>query len=266
MATYRTGVTASEVLPLLRELGLHVVWEAKSMPGLVHLDLNPEAARLPNGDPASLLTQRLDRLRRSGLFESVSPDHIGRLALVPNDGFFQDGTLWGLHNVGQLGGVVGADIGVTNAWDITVGSTNVIVAVIDSGIRYTHADLAAQMWRNPGEIAGDSTDNDGNSYVDDVFGINAVTNSGDPMDDNGHGTRVAGVIAAAPNNGRSHVGVAWNVRLMALKATDAQGNPRNSAIVQCIDYAIKNGAKILNCSFETSHDPQLFQAFQRAQK
>ncbi|NDA68809.1 MAG: hypothetical protein EBY09_19630 [Verrucomicrobia bacterium] len=90
MATYRTGVTASEVLPLLRELGLHVVWEAKSMPGLVHLDLNPEAARLPNGDPASLLTQRLDRLRRSGLFESVSPDHIGRLALVPNDGFFQD--------------------------------------------------------------------------------------------------------------------------------------------------------------------------------
>ncbi|NBR33012.1 MAG: hypothetical protein EBT84_12830, partial [Sphingomonadaceae bacterium] len=86
------------------------------------------------------------------------------------------------------------------------------------------------------------------------------------MDDNGHGTRVAGVIAAAPNNGRSHVGVAWNVRLMALKATDAQGNPRNSAIVQCIDYAIKNGAKILNCSFETSHDPQLFQAFQRAQK
>lgn len=265
-AQFRPGVTAEQARPVLSKLGLRVAWEAKTMPGLVHLDLIPGVAQPEAAAAADCLQARLAGLRLSGLFESVSPDHVGRLSAVPNDGFFQDGTLWGLHNVGQLGGVVGADIGVTNAWDITVGSTNVIVAVIDSGIRYTHSDLAAQMWRNPAEIAGDGLDNDNNGYVDDVFGINAVARTGDPMDDNGHGTRVAGIIAAAPNNGHPHVGVAWNVRLMALKATDAQGNPLNSAIIQCIDYAIQHGAKILNCSFETFADTQLVNAFQRAQQ
>lgn len=143
----------------------------------------------------------------------------------------------------------GADINVTNAWDITVGSTNVIVAVLDSGIRYTHLDLASQMWRNPGEIPGDGIDNDGDGFVDNVFGINALTGSGDPNDDNGHGTHVAGTIGAAANNDQPHVGVAWNVRLMAIKAADAQGFLTSSAIIAGVDFAILKGAKIINCSF-----------------
>lgn len=100
--------------------------------------------------------------------------------------------MWGLRNNGQAGGVPGADIGVTNAWDITVGATNVIVCVLDSGVRYTHQDLASQMWRNPGEIPGNGLDDDNDGYVDNVFGINAVSGTGDPFDDFGHGTHVAG--------------------------------------------------------------------------
>src|SRR5258706_129689 len=80
-------------------------------------------------------------------------------------------------------------------------STNVIVAIIDTGIRYTHDELAAQMWRNPGEISGNGIDDDGDGYVDDVFGINAILHNGNPMDDNNHGTHVAGTIGAAANDG-----------------------------------------------------------------
>ncbi|MEQ2006454.1 MAG: S8 family serine peptidase [Limisphaerales bacterium] len=264
-ARLRPGVPVATAHAALAAAKMRVMWESAAVPGLVMLDLTPDAARPTAAQAPTELRHRLAQLRRSGHFASLTPDFVGRLSLVPTDTFFQDGTLWGLRNQGQLGGVAGSDIGVTNAWDITVGSTNIIVGVIDSGIRYTHNDLAAQMWRNPAEVAGDSQDNDANTYVDDVFGINGITGSGDPNDDNGHGTRVAGVIGAAPNNGRSHVGVAWNVRLMALKATDVFGNPRNSAIIRCVDYAVRNGAKVLNCSFETySFDPQLFDIFNYA--
>ncbi len=264
-ARLRPGVTVATARAALAAAQMRVVWESAAVPGLVMLDLNPDAARPTAANAPTELRDRMAQLRQSGHFSTLAPDYVGRLSLVPTDTFFQDGTLWGLRNQGQLGGVAGADIGVTNAWDITVGSTNVIVGIIDSGIRYTHNDLAAQMWRNPAEVVGDAQDNDANTYVDDVFGINGITGSGDPNDDNGHGTRVAGVIGSAPNNGRSHVGVAWNVRLMALKATDVFGNPRNSAIIRCVDYAVRNGAKVLNCSFETySFDPQLFAIFNYA--
>lgn len=107
---------------------------------------------------------------------------------MPTDGAFTTGTLWGLRNTGQNGGVSGADIDVVRAWDLTTGSTDVIVAVIDTDIRYTHIDLSAQMWRNSGEVPGNGIDDDGDGYVDNVFGINAITGSGNPMDENGHGT------------------------------------------------------------------------------
>jgi hypothetical protein len=213
------------------------------------LDLPLLAARPAVGQEAQALKDRIAQLRQSGQFEYVEPDHVRQLSISPADTFFLDGSLWGLRNYGQLGGVPGADLNLTNAWDITVGSTNVIVAVIDSGIRYTHLDLAAQMWRNPGEIPGDGIDNDGDGIVDDVFGFNALTGSGNPNDDNGHGTHVAGTIGAAANNGHPHVGVAWNVRLMAIKAADAQGFLSSSAIIAGVDFAILKGAKIINCSF-----------------
>ena len=109
--------------------------------------------------------------------------------------------MWGLNNTGQTGGTRDADIDAPEAWETFTGSPNVVVAVIDTGVDYTHPDLAANMWRNPGEVAGDGVDNDANGYVDDVYGIDTANNDSDPFDDEGHGTHVAGTIAAVGNNG-----------------------------------------------------------------
>ena len=105
-------------------------------------------------------------------------------------------SLWGLNNQGQTGGTADADIHAEEAWEITTGSSNTIVAVVDTGVDYLHPDLAANMWSNPGEIAGDGIDNDGNGYVDDVHGYDFANGDGDPMDDHFHGTHVAGTIGA----------------------------------------------------------------------
>ncbi|MCI0541155.1 MAG: S8 family serine peptidase, partial [Verrucomicrobiales bacterium] len=244
--------------------------EFPRLPGLVMLEAAARRVQVQSVDPrqnpkAGELLQRIDELRVTGLFDYVEPDYIVHALAAPNDTAFTDGTLWALRNLGQSGGVAGADIGASRAWDITTGSTNVIVAIIDSGIRYTHNDLDAQMWRNPGEIADNGRDDDGNGLEDDVFGLNAITNSGDPMDDNDHGTHVAGTIGAAANDGHPHVGVAWNVRLMACKFLDAEGSGTTSDAIQCIDYAVAHGARILNNSWGGGPFSQaLFDAIARA--
>lgn len=248
LVKYKPIATAATAGPTLAATNLRVTHEFPPTWRMAVLDVQPQARRAA-GLEAQELRDRITQLRQSGQFEFVEPDHVRQTSLTPSDTFFLDGTLWGLHNNGQSGGVRGADISVTNAWDITVGSTNVIVAVLDSGIRYTHLDLASQMWRNPGEIPGDGLDNDGNGFVDDVFGINVITRSGDPNDDNGHGTHVAGTIGAAANNGQSHVGVAWNVRLMGIKIGNQFGQIFVSDEILGLGYAITNGAKIINCSF-----------------
>ena len=189
------------------------------------------------------------RVMATGKFEFVEPDYIVHATLFPSDAGANDSRLWGLRNAGQSDGVPGADIGAPAVWDITTGSSSVIVAVIDSGIRYSHQDLAANMWRNPGEIAANGIDDDHNGYVDDIFGINSITGSGDPFDDNSHGTHVAGTIGAVANGGGPHVGVAWNVSLIALKFLGANGSGELSDAIECIDYAISKGAMIMNNSW-----------------
>ncbi len=124
-----------------------------------------------------------------------------------------------------------------------------IVGVVDSGIRYTHQELAANMWTNPGEIPGNGVDDDGNGYVDDVHGIIAITNTGNPMDDNDHGSHCAGTIAATANNGARHVGVAYDSRLMGLKFLSASGSGATGDAIKCIDYGVANGAHILSNSW-----------------
>ena len=236
-------------------LGLAVKNQVSLVPGLVVLDVADaelsrrlKVAAAPE-DPARLLLDRIAALEQSGLFEYVQPSYVYRGLLVPDDSSFTDGTLWGLRNLGLDGGTRGADIGAVAAWDLTTGSTNVIVAVVDSGIRYSHQELFAQMWRNPGEAAGNARDDDGDGWVDDVFGINAVTRSGDPLDDNDHGTHVAGIIGAAANDGYPHVGVAWQVRLMACKFLAADGFGTSDDAITCIDFAVRNGARVINASW-----------------
>jgi subtilisin family serine protease len=128
------------------------------------------------------------------------------------------------------------------------GSRDVVVAVIDTGVDYNHPDLAGNMWFNSQEIPGNGWDDDGNGYADDIYGVNVVSNTGNPMDDQGHGTHVAGIIAAAAN-GAGGEGVAYNVRIMAIKAAQASGVLAVSDIVKGIQYAVVMGADIINMSF-----------------
>ena len=169
------------------------------------------------------------------------------LERIPNDPSF--GSLYGMNNTGQTGGLVDADIDAPEAWDISTGTRNTIVAVIDSGVDYTHPDLAANMWRNAGEIAGDGVDNDGNGYVDDMYGYDFANNDADPMDDNGHGTHVSGTIGAVGNNGIGVAGVNWNTRIMALKFLGADGSGSTAGAISALNYAVQMGAKVSNNSW-----------------
>jgi len=204
--------------------------------------------QLPDAGVTSV-PEAIDALTRAGLLvEYAEPDYVYHaLATIPDDPQF--GILWNLHNTGQNGGLADADIDAPEGWDILSDASSVIVAIIDTGVRYTHEDLAANMWVNPGEIPADGIDNDGNGIIDDVHGFNSINNTGNPLDDNGHGTHVAGIIGAVGNNGIGVTGVAWNVELMALKFLSADGSGTLSDVIKCIDYARVNSADIMNNSW-----------------
>lgn len=128
------------------------------------------------------------------------------------------------------------------------GSSDAVVAVIDTGVDYSHLDLRNNIWINTAEIPGNGIDDDGNGYIDDVYGWNFVGDNNDPKDDNGHGTHVAGIIAAE-NNDIGSVGVAYNCKVMVLKAGNSSGYFNNSDIAEAIRYAYMNGASVINMSF-----------------
>ncbi len=161
--------------------------------------------------------------------------------------------LWGLHNEGQTGGKVDADIDAPEAWQIHTGRSQAqgghITAVIDTGVDYNHVDLKANMWVNPGEIPGDGIDNDGNGVIDDVHGYNAFDNTGNPMDGHGHGSHCAGTIAGVGNNGTGVVGVNHQANIMAIKIFSDAGSTNAAAIIRGIQYASDNGARITSNSW-----------------
>ncbi|WP_409425695.1 S8 family serine peptidase [Pseudoalteromonas sp. RW-H-Ap-1] len=196
--------------------------------------------------------EAIERLKSHQAIEYVEPDYRVSIASIPNDPRFED--LWGLNNDGQTGGTVDADIDAPEAWSISTGSRDIVVGVIDTGVDYSHPDLAANAWVNSSEIPGDGIDNDGNGFVDDVHGINAITDSGDPMDDEGHGTHVSGTIGASGNNGVGIVGVNHDVSIAGCKFLDAAGNGSTSDAIKCIDYMVglKNSGvnlRVLNNSW-----------------
>lgn len=186
----------------------------------------------------------------------AEPNRIVHRAAVPDDPYF--GKQWGLNNSGQtlagnmgtLTGIAGADISAPAAWEVRHDAP-LIVAMLDSGLDLQHPDLVANLWTNPGEIAGNHIDDDGNGYADDLHGWNFVYNTGVPQDDDvdGHGTHTAGIVGAVGNNGRGVSGVAWSVQLMALKFLDSGGSGSIWDAATGIRYAANNGARIVNASY-----------------
>ena len=160
----------------------------------------------------------------------AQPNYIRRTtqAATPNDPSWLNNSLWGLKQ-----------IRADTAWSsFTTGDGSVVVADIDTGVNYLHPDLAANMWRNPGEIPANGVDDDGNGYVDDVHGINVITHTGDPMDDHGHGTHTAGTIAGVGNNGLGVVGVIWNAKIVACKFMSAAGTGSDAGAIECFNYIV----------------------------
>lgn len=231
--------------------------------------VHPAGPRVLEVQPGEAVIDAIERLRATGHYEFVEPDYLMKAEATPNDPRFLNADQWALRNIGQSGGVAGADIRAEEAWDLQSAARNIIVALIDSGIRGTHHDLAANLWVNPAETAN-GRDDDGNGYIDDINGINATVppnnaGNGTPTDVDGHGTSVASVIGAVGNNGVGMTGVAWNVRLMSLRFLDANGFGFISDEIECIDYAIAKGAHIINASFGgTSFSQALFDALKRA--
>ncbi len=160
-------------------------------------------------------------------------DHIITANMLPNDPEYPN--LWGIQK-----------ISAETAWNASIGSNNVIVGVIDTGVDYYHPDLQNNIWTNDAELNGEpGVDDDGNGYVDDIHGIDTINYDSDPFDDNGHGTHVSGTIAGVGNNGEGVVGVNWNAKIVACKFLSAEGWGYTSGAIECVNYinTLKNSGQ-----------------------
>ncbi|UCD72247.1 MAG: S8 family serine peptidase [Syntrophobacterales bacterium] len=212
--------------------------------------------------PGETVAEAVNKYSSDPSVEYAEPNYIlHTFQTFPNDPSF--GLLWGLDYIQD------ADIDAPEAWDITTGSANIVIAVIDTGVNYNHTDLAANMWTNPGEdpwavptdpATGNGIDDDGNGYIDDWRGWDFLghkdpilspddnTPDNDPMDQSDHGTHVAGTIAAVGDNANGIAGVMWTARIMPLRFLNGQGGTDADAI-EAINYAAMMGAHIINASW-----------------
>ncbi|MDQ4122743.1 MAG: S8 family serine peptidase [Acidobacteriota bacterium] len=182
-----------------------------------------QQVRLPEGFSVS---EAVKRYKQEPAVADAQPNFIYRLQAAPNDPDFTANKLYGM-----------AKINAPVAWDVTTGNSEVVVAILDTGINYNHEDLVANIWKNSGEIAGDGIDNDSNGFVDDVHGYNFVIPGGDNADDHSHGSHCAGTIGGVGNNGKGVVGVNWNVKMLSLKTHDGvAGASTSMRVISAFQY------------------------------
>ena len=228
---FRSGVSASE-----RSAAL----SAQNARPAGGLGFRMTRIKLPAG---TSVEQAAEELEANPDVLYAEPNYLRTLSVLPNDPTF--GQLYGLSQPSDR------DIDAPSAWNQTTGSSNVVVAVIDSGVAYGHPDLNGNIWTNGDETPGDNDDDDGNGFDDDVRGWDFVQDDATPLDFNGHGTHVAGTIGAEGNNGVGVTGVSWDVSVMPLRAADAGGSLEDADIIAAIEYACDNGADVVNGSFGT---------------
>lgn len=180
-------------------------------------DLDWVRVKIPEG---MTVEEAIGQYKKYGEIEAAQPNFYYRLMATPNDPQYPNSGMYGLGKISAPG-----------AWDLSTGSSTVVVADIDTGLRYTHEDIAPNVWTNPGEINGNGIDDDGNGFIDDYYGYDFRYNDPDPMDEHGHGTHTAGTIGAAGNNGLGVTGVNWNVKLMAIKIYSAGATDSTSAML-----------------------------------
>jgi hypothetical protein len=185
--------------------------------------------------------QLIAELQADPAVETAEPNWLRWVSAIPTDTLFP--SLWAMQNTGQTAnggtGTAGDDIRFVPAWALARPTTNpVVVAVLDTGVDYTHPDLAGNMWTNPGEILGNGLDDDGNGYVDDYYGYDFAGNTSNPTDSGFHGTHVAGTIAAVGNNQLGVIGVNYQAKIMALRVSSDGNSIGSAAEIAGLDYAL----------------------------
>ena len=208
LVKYKNGTASAAAFEINSQIGANVIEEFP--------EIGWQRVKIP---ASSSFDKAFSLYKSNAEVEFVQPNFYYHLLATPNDSQF--GTLYGMQKISAL-----------SAWDLTTGSSAVVVADIDTGLKYTHEDLAANAWRNSDEIPNNNIDDDGNGFVDDYYGYDFFYNDSDPIDDaGGHGTHTAGTIGAVGNNALGVVGVNWNVKIMAIKIYSPNGNDSTSAML-----------------------------------
>lgn len=232
LVKFKPGVTSEVINRITSTLNDRVEDQIESVPGLESID------DLDDEDINSVVAEykRLPEVEYAEPNYEINLDRASTTAepVRPSDPQFSE--QWALANNGQRGGKQGADISAMRAWSVTTGSDKVVVAVLDSGVDYTHDDLAANIWVRPANMAPYHDDDLGT--IDDQHGYNAIDNSDDPMDDNGHGTHCAGIIGAEGGNDIGITGVNWKIQIMPLKFMNAGGSGTTKDAIEAINYVI----------------------------
>jgi thermitase len=222
----------------------------------------------------NLVSLDIEAIKKNPAVEYVEPNYLyyPQDHVAPKPSYIVDKEFdgqWAVYNNGHNTWVanspIGVDVNVVKAWELTKGSKDIVIAVIDSGINYNHPDLKDNVWVNEKELNGKpGVDDDGNGYIDDIHGYDFANNDGDPLDDNGHGTHVSGIIAATHNEIGVR-GVVPNAKIMALKFLTAKGPGDTANALKGIDFAINNGAKVINNSWGGGDYSQaMYDAFKKA--